>query len=238
MTPGQRSKQRWVAGLAELEPDLVVDTGDNLAHTRAVPAVLAALDPLLSLPGALRLGQQRLLRPHLQEPRSLPASRPGRSACTAGSCPGATCAAALIERGWQDAHAHPRRRLDVAGVRDRVRRRRRPAPQARPLRPVAGARRRRRRRCARADPLPRAARARRGSPPTATTSSWPATPTAASCACPVYGALVTNCGIDRSRARGCTVALGHAHAPARLRRAWAPPRTPPSASPARRRRRC
>ena len=48
MTPGQRSKQRWVAGLAELEPDLVVDTGDNLAHARAVPAVLTALDPLLS----------------------------------------------------------------------------------------------------------------------------------------------------------------------------------------------
>ena len=42
MTPGQRSKQRWVASLAELEPDLVVDTGDNLAHTRAVPGVLAA----------------------------------------------------------------------------------------------------------------------------------------------------------------------------------------------------
>ena len=31
MTPGQRSKQDWVAGLAALEPDLVVDTGDNLA---------------------------------------------------------------------------------------------------------------------------------------------------------------------------------------------------------------
>ena len=48
MTPGQRSKQRWVARLAELEPDLVVDTGDNLAHARAVPSVLAALNPLLS----------------------------------------------------------------------------------------------------------------------------------------------------------------------------------------------
>src|SRR5689334_15671102 len=56
MTPGQRSKQRWVAGLAALEPDLVVDTGDNLAHARAVPTVLTALEPLLSRPGVFVFG--------------------------------------------------------------------------------------------------------------------------------------------------------------------------------------
>src|SRR5262249_19101618 len=28
MTPHQRSKQRWLAGLADLRPDLVVNTGD------------------------------------------------------------------------------------------------------------------------------------------------------------------------------------------------------------------
>src|SRR5690349_5866473 len=43
MTPGQTAKQRWVADLARLEPDLVVNTGDNLAHQRAVPAVMSAL---------------------------------------------------------------------------------------------------------------------------------------------------------------------------------------------------
>ena len=75
LTPGQRSKQRWVAALAELEPDLVVNTGDNLAHPRAVPAALAALGPLLDLPGRLRVRQQRLLRPDLQEPRPLPVAR-------------------------------------------------------------------------------------------------------------------------------------------------------------------
>jgi predicted MPP superfamily phosphohydrolase len=34
MTPNQRFKQRWLAGLVDLEPDLVVNTGDNLAHRR------------------------------------------------------------------------------------------------------------------------------------------------------------------------------------------------------------
>ncbi len=36
--PGQRSKMRWIAALDELDPHLVIDTGDNLAHPDAVPA--------------------------------------------------------------------------------------------------------------------------------------------------------------------------------------------------------
>ena len=32
MTPGQARKQEWLAGLATLRPDLVVNTGDNLSH--------------------------------------------------------------------------------------------------------------------------------------------------------------------------------------------------------------
>src|SRR5690606_8015464 len=43
MTAGQRSKQEWVAGLAALEPDLVINTGDNLAGFDAVPNTLRAL---------------------------------------------------------------------------------------------------------------------------------------------------------------------------------------------------
>jgi predicted MPP superfamily phosphohydrolase len=52
MTAGQRSKQEWLAGLADLRPDLVVDTGDNLAGQDAVPPTLRALDGLLDVPGA------------------------------------------------------------------------------------------------------------------------------------------------------------------------------------------
>ncbi|WP_409331070.1 metallophosphoesterase [Trujillonella humicola] len=51
MTAGQRSKQEWLAGLAGLRPDLVVNTGDNLAGADAVPPTLRALDGLLDLPG-------------------------------------------------------------------------------------------------------------------------------------------------------------------------------------------
>ncbi len=37
LMPNQRRKIEWVRGLAALQPDLVVDTGDNIAHRDSVP---------------------------------------------------------------------------------------------------------------------------------------------------------------------------------------------------------
>jgi uncharacterized protein len=115
LTPGQRSKQRWVASLAELEPDLVVDTGDNLAHVRAVPGVLAALDPLLSLPGVFVWGSNDYFGPTFKNPARylLPA---WQKQVHGGALPWRDLRAALIERGWHDA-THTRLAMDVAGVR-------------------------------------------------------------------------------------------------------------------------
>ena len=56
MVPGQRRKQEWLRSLASLAPDLVVNTGDNLSHHDAVPDVISALEPLLALPGVFVLG--------------------------------------------------------------------------------------------------------------------------------------------------------------------------------------
>src|SRR3954447_19963275 len=68
MTAGQRSKQEWVAGLAALEPDLVIDTGDNLAGCDAVPGTLRALDPLLDLPGAFVMASNDYFAPRPKNP--------------------------------------------------------------------------------------------------------------------------------------------------------------------------
>ena len=68
MTAGQRSKQDWVASLAELQPDLVVDTGDNLAGMDAVPGTLRALEPLLDLPGAFVLASNDYYAPRPKNP--------------------------------------------------------------------------------------------------------------------------------------------------------------------------
>jgi predicted MPP superfamily phosphohydrolase len=56
MVPGQRRKQKWLRSLAQLQPDLVVNTGDNLSHPDAVGPVLDALEPLLRIPGVFVFG--------------------------------------------------------------------------------------------------------------------------------------------------------------------------------------
>ncbi|WP_372736397.1 metallophosphoesterase, partial [Nocardioides sp.] len=63
MTPGQARKQEWLRDLAALEPDLVINTGDNLAHASAVPAVLDSLGALLEAPGVFVFGSNDYFSP-------------------------------------------------------------------------------------------------------------------------------------------------------------------------------
>src|ERR1700722_8915582 len=56
MVPGQQRKQKWLRPPAALEPDLVVNPGDNPSHPDGIDPVLEALDPLLSLPGVFVFG--------------------------------------------------------------------------------------------------------------------------------------------------------------------------------------
>jgi len=68
LTPGQAKKRAWLRGLADLRPDLVVNTGDNLAHMLSVPAVLEALDGLLDVPGVFVLGSNDYFAPSTRNP--------------------------------------------------------------------------------------------------------------------------------------------------------------------------
>jgi uncharacterized protein len=68
LTPGQHRKRAWVAALAALQPDLVVNTGDNLAHQQAVPVVLDAFDGLLDVPGVFVFGSNDYFAPTLRNP--------------------------------------------------------------------------------------------------------------------------------------------------------------------------
>lgn len=68
MTPGQQAKQEFVRALADLKPDVVVNTGDNLAHRGSVPVVLDSLGPLLDLPGVYVFGSNDYFAPTLRNP--------------------------------------------------------------------------------------------------------------------------------------------------------------------------
>jgi uncharacterized protein len=112
MTPNQKSKQRWVSALAELNPDLVVNTGDNLAHQNAVPGVLRALGPLLNVPGVFVFGSNDYYAPRPKNPvRYLIKSHKRVHGIP---LPWRDLRAALIERGWHDL-THVRRLLTVQG---------------------------------------------------------------------------------------------------------------------------
>lgn len=66
--PGQHKKFAWLQSLAELEPDLVINTGDNLSHPDAVGEVLEALEPLRRLPGVFVGGSNDYFAPTWKNP--------------------------------------------------------------------------------------------------------------------------------------------------------------------------
>ncbi|HYN30040.1 MAG TPA: metallophosphoesterase [Dermatophilaceae bacterium] len=115
LVPRQERRVAWVRGLAALEPDLVVNTGDNLAAMDAVPAALRAMEPLLERPGVFVLGSNDYYAPTLKNParylapsyRDAPPDRQG--------LPVGELVAGLREGGWVDLD-NARTRLDVAGV--------------------------------------------------------------------------------------------------------------------------
>ena len=69
LLPWQAGKIRWVQGLAALEADLVVATGDLLGHPEAIEPCVAALAPLsAAAPSLLVLGSNDFFAPGLRNP--------------------------------------------------------------------------------------------------------------------------------------------------------------------------
>lgn len=68
MTAAQRRKQAWVRRLDDLNPDLVINTGDNLGGQDALAPTLSALAPLMARPGAFVLGNNDFYAPRIKNP--------------------------------------------------------------------------------------------------------------------------------------------------------------------------
>ena len=93
MTPQATSRQRWVSRLAALEPDLVINTGDNLAHAEAVPFVLRSLGRLLDVPGVYVWGSNDYYAPTFKNPLAISSIRRRSAPRTRRCCPGVISAA-------------------------------------------------------------------------------------------------------------------------------------------------
>jgi predicted MPP superfamily phosphohydrolase len=68
MAPWQRAKQRFVRELGDLEPDLVIDTGDNLGHRIGLLGIRAAFEPFRVVPGAYVWGSNDYWAPMWKNP--------------------------------------------------------------------------------------------------------------------------------------------------------------------------
>ena len=125
MTPGQKRKQAWLQALASLEPDLVVNTGDNLSHRQALDPLLDALGPLREFPGVFVPGSNDYYAPVLKNPFTYfagPSKQPPDYADR--ELPWRRMHAVFGESGWIDlANRHQSMvlhglRLDFTGVDD------------------------------------------------------------------------------------------------------------------------
>ncbi len=113
MRPTQRHKQAWLRDLARWDPDLVVNTGDNLSHPKAVPAVVQALGDLLAVPGVFVFGSNDYFAPRLKSPTKYLTDKDHR--VHGNPLPWQDLRAAFNERGWLDL-THSRRDFEVAGL--------------------------------------------------------------------------------------------------------------------------
>src|SRR5699024_9306891 len=67
LAPWQKHRAAWVKALTRLDPDLVVNTGDNLSAD-IVPRVLDVFDELIDVPGVFVLGSNDFFSPQAKNP--------------------------------------------------------------------------------------------------------------------------------------------------------------------------
>lgn len=116
LVPGQRRKIEWIRSLASLKPDMVVNTGDNISHPQAIPVLREALGSLLDLPGVFIFGSNDYYAPLLKNPARYLYSRPGSTvAVNAPQLPWRELGAELTAAGWTDL-THRTTRISVGGL--------------------------------------------------------------------------------------------------------------------------
>jgi predicted MPP superfamily phosphohydrolase len=113
MAPWQRRKQEWVRSLRALEPDLIVNTGDNLGHVDGIDGIEYAFEPFSGIPGVYVNGSNDYHGPTLKNPFAYFSGPSGRrSAPTRLDTP--RLEAFFSSLGWQSLN-NAAVAIDIAG---------------------------------------------------------------------------------------------------------------------------
>lgn len=110
--PSHHRKQRWISGLARLRPDVVVCTGDMISSEDSIDAVLTALGGLLDIPGAFVFGNNDFYAPEPKSPHRYFTRR--THVRREVDLPWRELGVALQRRSWLDL-TDTRARLDIGG---------------------------------------------------------------------------------------------------------------------------
>ncbi|QGF25058.1 metallophosphoesterase [Raineyella fluvialis] len=103
LLPSHGAKQSWISLLAGLEPDLVVSTGDSLSSDSALDHLEAALGRLLDRPGVFVFGSNDYYRPVLKNPTDYVVKGPSSyDTATRAELDTEALRALFTDRGWAD----------------------------------------------------------------------------------------------------------------------------------------
>jgi uncharacterized protein len=103
LTPGRHRLMSFVRSLAALEPDLVVNTGDTLASPHSVQPALDSFGPLLERPGVFVYGSNDLYSPKPKNPsRYLWGTSAGEHDRTEPDLPWQELGESMSAAGWLD----------------------------------------------------------------------------------------------------------------------------------------
>jgi predicted MPP superfamily phosphohydrolase len=112
----QTRKREFLRSLQGLEPDLVVNTGDNVSEAGAIGPLLDDLGRLLNVPGVFVFGSNDYTAPGFANPATYLMGRRRTHRADASALPTEEIRAGFTSAGWVDLD-NARATLDVRGVR-------------------------------------------------------------------------------------------------------------------------
>ncbi len=116
LAPWQQLKLGFLRSLASLQPDLIVNTGDNIAHPDSIELLMSALGELREVPGVFIFGSNDYEAPRFKNPLRYVIDGRSTKDANATALPTERLHEQLTGAGWHDLN-NRRAELTVGGYR-------------------------------------------------------------------------------------------------------------------------